>query len=268
MKNRLPVALTGAAALLLAGNSWADGSVVDCEVSAAVVYEHGDEIDGSALSIGYGTPGALASVEWLNEALGAVFETISADEIVCLQNGLLQAIFISDSGDGIFNGVPGYNFEIRMTDNRPAPSVIELNASITHRPTRRNEGVVNFDPPRPVTIPAEINVVTGGSGNGKVNLILDGVICKYRGVGASYEFDRCNSDNVAGDSVPVSEARLKIKQADRSFGGTSVSVPISSEPAPGARDTYFIAVIDALGNTVYEYSDPVDFGDIDITVLP
>ena len=30
----------------------------------------------------------------------------------------------------------------------------------------------------------------------------------------------------------------------------------------------FIAVIDALGNTVYEYSDPVDFGDIDITVLP
>jgi len=251
------------ATLVFASNVWADGSVVNCEVEGSGSYPAGDEFDGSASSID-----GLFSLEWSHDAPGVSFETIDATLVNCLLNGTLQALFISDSGQGMVNGVPGYNFQIQMTDNRDAPTVVALTASITHQPTRRNEGVINFVSPRALTIPAEIEVTAGGSANGKVNLVLDDVICKYRGTGVAYAFDRCNSGNVAGDTIDVVEAKLKIKQADKSFSITSVEVVVSSETPPGPRDTYFITAFDDLNNVVLEFSSPLDDGDIDITILP
>jgi hypothetical protein len=255
------------AALVLASNVWADGSVVDCTVNGAGTFLSGDEFDGSARNENFAQPDAVQRLEWTHEAPGFSFETIGADSVVCLQDGLLQAEFISTSGHGVVNGVPGFNFQIQMVDNRPPPSTIDLTASITHRPTRRNEGVINFSPARPVTIPAVIDVIVGGSGNGTVNLILDGVICKYRGTGATYDFDKCNSGNIAGDVVSVAEARLKIKQADKDYPITSVAATISSEPSPGNADSYFILVTDADFVDVYTFSDSLNTaanGDIDI----
>lgn len=257
---------------LWSGNAMA-ATISDCEVTASGVFFTGEMFDGNASDIT-----TSHSIDWTHSATDFSFETIEAnpdggidDGIVCRRNGTISASF-QGMGMATVNGVAGYSYQIDIQDNRPAPDSVVLVASITHRPTRRNEGIADFDPPRMIVVPSDINVTVGGSGTGKVKLHLDDITCRYSGTGTTYSFVRC-TDPLGfvygpGSSFPVRNARLRIQQADRSFDLTSVEVDIGSGvPAPGLPDTYHIIVASPDGSLFYNFSSSVIDGDIAITLL-
>ncbi len=256
---------------LWSGNAMA-ATIHDCEVTASGVFSTGEMFDGNASDIT-----AIHSIDWTHSATGLSFETIEADPdggiddgIVCRDNGTVSASF-QGTGLATVNGVSGYTYRIEIQDNRLAPDSVVLVASITHRPTRRNEGIADFVPARMIFVPSEINVTVGGSGTGKVKLHLDDITCRYNSTGTTYSFVRCTDPlglvYVPGDSFLVNNARLRIQQADRSFDLTSVEVDIgSSVPAPGDPDTYHI-IVAGPGGFFYDFSSDVIDGDIAITLL-
>jgi hypothetical protein len=250
-------------------------TISDCEVTASGVFSTGEMFDGNASD-----DTGVQSIDWTHSvSIGGtdfVFEIMAAnpdgginDGIVCRKNGQVSAIF-QGAGMATVNGVGGYSFQIDIADNRPAPDSVVLAASISRTPVRRIEGIANFDPPRLIVVPSEINVVVGGSGSGKIKLHLDDIICRYSGTGTTYAFVRCTdpleSAYVAGDSFAISNARLRIQQADRSFDLTSVEVDLGTGPAPGTPDTYLL-IISGPDGFFYPFSGNVIDGDIEIILL-
>ncbi len=248
-------------------------TISDCDVTASGVFPAGEMFDGNASDdVG------VQIIDWTHsDATGLLIEIMAAnpdggidDGIVCRQNGSVSAMF-QGAGLATVNGVSGYDFRIDIEDNRPAPDRFVLAASISRTPVRRNEGIANFDPPRMIVVPSEINVVVGGSGSGKIKLHLDDIICRYSGTGATYAFVRCTglgSAYVPGDRFAISKARLRIQQADRSFDLTSVEVDIGTgEPAPGYPDTYQIT-IGGPGGFFYTFYSHVIDGDVEIILHP
>jgi hypothetical protein len=210
--------------------------------------------------------------DWTHSYPGGVFEAATADPIntYCRLNGVISAEAL---GSGTFNGMPAYYYSLRLEDNRAAPFRIVLTASITTSPTRRSEGVTTFGAPTPVVIPFEIPVTGGASGHGWTRLHLDEVItCRYRGMGSSYAFERCTgpggTDYVAGDTVDVTAARLRIQTADHSYDLTTIEAElgliIDTTTAP---DRYSISLFDSNGVLFYEASAAIQDGDIAITLL-
>jgi len=257
------------------------GSVVavtirECEVSGAGVFSTGQMFDGT-----YSDTGGVEVIDWTHDAPGVSFVATEVgndaevgDGVICRQNGRLTGTVLS-SGTGTYNGMPGYSYYLYMEDNRGAPDSVPVVASIAYGPTNRNEGMVSFDAPKTVVIPTEIAVTVGGSGRGKTRLILDDdVTCTYLGAGTTYVFDRCTDRHgrgyVAGDSIDVSQIRLRIQQADRSFALTSVEVDFGTGPLPGSPDSYELVVFTELGGVltdVYRFTGNVIDGDIAVTLL-
>ena len=256
--------------LLWSGHTMASGSDYFCEITASAEFATGDVLDGSASDI---NPG-VETIDWMHDATGFSFETMAADAngIECRLNGATTADVIG-TGIATVDGDPGYGYFIELEDNRPAPSgSIVLVASISFRPTDRTEGIAEFATPQPVVIPSELPVTAGGSGNGWTRLHLDDITCRYRGTGATYGFVRCtdplDSGYVAGDTLAITNARLRIQQADRDLGTAVVEAEIAeSIPAPGAPDFYSILIIDPSGAVFYDFSGAVEDGDIDIMLL-
>ena len=249
-------------------------TIRECAVSGMGQFPTGEMFDGT-----YSDTDGIETIDWTHDAAGASFETTAVgndaedvgDGVICRQNGRLTGTILSH-GTGTYNEDPGYSYYLFMEDNRPAPDSVLLVASITYHPTNRNEGIANFGTPRSVVIPAEIAVAVGGSGRGKTRLILnDNVTCTYLGTGTAYAFDRCtdplDSGYVAGDSIDVSQIRLRIQQADRSFILTSVEVGFGTGPVPGTPDFYELVIFDPGGVEVYRFIGSVDDGDIAITLL-
>lgn len=258
--------------ILWCGNAMAQFPVVQfCEVTATGVFGTGEVFDGTASD----TIAGGLSIDWMHNATGVSFETTATDPdpdgIECRLNGATTAD-LDGTGTATFNGMLNHSYSIAIEDNRPPPNSLVLVASITFHPTRRNEGTADFATPRTVVVPAEINVLAGGSGSGWTRLHLDDFTCRYRGTGVTYGFVRCtdplDSGIVAGDSLDISHARLRIQQADRSFVVTVVEAEIGTgEPAAGRPDRYSIVVADPGGTIVYSFDDNVVDGDISIELL-
>lgn len=258
---------------LWSGNAVA-ATVSDCDpVSGNGVFAGGVSFDGTASDVD-----GIHMIDWMHTTDDFVFDALETnpdggidDGLVCRRNGLISASFQGD-GLGTVNGVPGFSYQIDIQDNRPAPDSLVLVASITRHPTRRNEGIADFTPPRTVVVPAEIDVVVGASGSGWLKLHLDAITCRYRGTGTTYGFVRCtdplDSGYVAGDRIDTSHARLRIQQADRSFELTSVEADIGVlTPQPGLAYTYHL-IISGPGGFFYNFSTSVIDGDIAINLVP
>jgi hypothetical protein len=240
-----------------------------CEVSASGSMP---EYTPAAFDGSFTDDGVDFLFDWTHSYPGGEFEAVTADPVntYCRLNGLISAEAV---GSGTFNGLPGYYYSLRIEDNRAAPSRIVLSASITTSPTRRSEGVTTFGAPTPVIIPFEIPVTGGASGPGWTRLHLDEVItCRYRGMGSSYAFERCTgaggSDYVAGDTVDVTTARLRIQTADHSYDLTTVEAELGLiADTLNAPDQYGISLFDPDGVLFYDASAPILDGDIAITLL-
>jgi hypothetical protein len=219
-----------------------------------------------------------STIDWMHTADGLVFSALVAnpdggtdDGVVCRDNGTISAK-IQGTGLATVNDVPGFTYQIEMQDNRDAPDSLVLVASILRLPIRRNEGIADFSPPRTVVVPAEIDVVVGGSDSGWVKLHFDETTCRYRGTGTTYGFVHCtdplDSGYVAGDRIDINHARLRIMQADKSFELTSVEADIGIlDPAPGLPDTYHL-IISEPGGFFYNFNALVEDGDVDINLVP
>jgi hypothetical protein len=245
-----------------------------CEVSVSAVLPGGEIADGTFSDLA-----ASKMIEWAHYAPGFLFEVTAplvGDDVGCSATPGVEGDVLL-FGEATVNGVPGFGFLLELEDNREAPNLITLVASLSYYPTYRTDGVTNFVTPKSVTIPAAIPVRVGGSASGKTRLILDNdITCTYLGTGAMYVFDSCNdsldSGYVAGDRLDVSHAVLRIQQADRSFAMTSVEAELSFEIAPGAPDYYSLIVLDGddivTGTVIYTLATDVVRGDVDIIIYP
>ena len=103
--------------------------------------------------------------------------------------------------------------------------------------------------PRAV-VPAILETYSGNAGSGTARLVFDNIKCRYRGDGVDYVFDRCTGpgggDIMPGDTLNVSEARLRIQRADNSYNSTSIrAVPFGETGAPD----YYSLIIFAPGSS-------------------
>jgi hypothetical protein len=261
---------------LWCSNAMADHGVIRyCDVTADVTFASGVVVDGVASD----TESGGLTFDWMHNTPIYSFSTILTDPngIVCTINGTTSATF-DGTNTATVNGTPGYSYAIVIDDNRGPPDSLVLLASITHTPTRRNEGTADFATPRTVVVPAEINVLVGGSGSGWTRLYLhrpfeDDITCHYRGTGLTYGFVRCtdplDSGFVAGDSLDISHASLRIQQSDRDLGTTVVEAALGTgEHLPGSTpDTYSILIADPAGTIIYDFAANVIDGDISIIFL-
>ena len=253
---------------LTANTSWAVGTIFECEVTGWGEFPTGEMFEGTASDMD-----GTETINWMHVAPGISFETLTPDPdgIECRLNGTTSADFFG-TGTATVNGEEDYSYFIEVEDNRPPPDIVKLTASLTrtrHRPAVRNDGVETFETPKTVIIPEEIDVLEGNSGRlGLVKLYLDGIKCIYRGTGPTYAFARCDSGNIAGDSLDILQARLRIWWAYWRSPITVVKANIGTgATAPGAPDQYSILVADSSGGIVYNFTSIVEDGDIDITLL-
>jgi hypothetical protein len=259
---KLSHTLFGTLVYLLSNNAFADAVQFSCEITAYGDFTTGESFSGNAVS--EMTTGYVV-VNWQHLAPGIEFVTDEADA-ACFRNGEINADIVG-TGTGTLNGHPGYSFAIHLVDNRPAPLAL-LTASIVRSPTVHSDGVAVFDSAEMVTIPFEIPVKVGASGNGRAQLQLGDVICYYRGTGGAYEFQRCtdplNSGYVPGISLNVGKARLRLLSADPNYDLTLVRINIGGV-SPGDPDEYRIDITN--GSSSYSFSGLVIDGDVSIPEL-
>ena len=267
MKRIIGMAALCAVVFMCAGSAWGVSTVFECEVTGWANFATGEMFEGSASDLD-----GVEMIDWIHNAAGISFEATDdpdPDGIECRLNGTISADFFG-TGTATVNRVPGYSYFIEIEDNRGPPDIVMLTASITHRPTHRNDGIVNFESPRTVVIPTEIDVLTGGSGLlGSAFLFFDGIRCKYRGRGETYDFVRCNSGYVAGDSIETTQAKLRIRWAAWRYPLTVVKTNIGTgTPAPGTADRYSILIAGPAPSEeiIYSFSGSVEDGDIEITM--
>ena len=247
--------------------AFAEGVPTPCEVTGQASFPGGESFD-----MNFGTDGTTSLWDFTHSAPGFEFETVTAPggEAYCFVNGFISAELFG-VGIGTVNGVPGYTYQVLIQDNQPpSPDAVTLTASITHRPTVRNDGLVEFANVRNVVIPASIDVREGSSGNGWTRLFLDEITCNYRGAGSTYDFVRCNdpldSGYGPGDELNILSARLRVQQSDKSFPTTVVEVDIGASGNGPNPDTYYLIVLDSAENEVYSFTGLVFDGDIAIDI--
>ena len=244
------------------GSAWA----LDCEVTAYENFFAGEMLDGTASDLS-----GTETIHWVhdNDAMDIHFETnaVDPDGIMCRRgDDGLNDTFIG-TGIATVNGDPGYSFYIYIQDNRGPSDINVASASIDYRPTTRGNFMENYATPRPVVIPAEFDVISGDSGNGKVEFWLDGVKCKYYGTGPTYAYEECDDPGYGpGDILDVTMVLLRIQQSEW-FVPTVVQADIGTGYPPGVQDVYQIEIFDSTGASFYSFSGLVENGgDISITL--
>ncbi len=234
----------------------------NCGIFGEGVLENGDyvigDIDGTANS-GFGS--------WFHELDTATFFFLSPDTVSCRINGVAIA-----RSEGRVSGAGGVTYTLEVEDyalGGATPSQT-LSASRDYSPSAWDDGVLVVNGGQAaVTIPATIEVTSGGSGSQWVYVTLDRTIegdqvtCRYRGnaegsgdPGDAYELARCTgeddgtADVEAGDVVHVSSLTVHVQGGCGSCGSTEVEVDI--EVANDVSDFYVLIFEDAAGNPILD----------------